>query len=93
MCASIPVHLLPSDEKWGKIEGDNEESPVNLGPLSRLTPQAVPQEDVVITHEDVDRAHDRIARLRGARSAEFLLQISSAVAARRTRNSRDAGRE
>ncbi len=33
---------------------------MNLGPLSRILPQAKPQEDVVITHEDVDRAHDRV---------------------------------
>jgi Mn2+/Fe2+ NRAMP family transporter len=33
---------------------------VNLGPLSRILPQAKLQEDVVITHEDVDRAHDRV---------------------------------
>ena len=40
---------------------------MNLGPLSRITPQAVPQEDVVITHEDVDRAHDRV-RVSAARA-------------------------
>jgi Mn2+/Fe2+ NRAMP family transporter len=40
---------------------------VNLGPLSRITPQPVPQDDVVITHEDVDRAHDRV-RVSAARA-------------------------
>ena len=29
-------------------------------PSSRLTPQAATRENVVITHEDVDRAHDRV---------------------------------
>src|SRR5580704_18051831 len=51
---------------WG-FEGHCEETPVNLGPLFRVSPQAIPQEDVVITHEDVDRAHDR-ARVSAART-------------------------
>ena len=44
---------------------------MGAGPPSRLTPQAVTQEDVVITHEDVNRAHDRV-RVRGARPARHL---------------------
>ena len=40
---------------------------MGAGPPSRLTPQAVTQEDVVITHEDVDRAHDRV-RVSAARA-------------------------
>ena len=40
---------------------------MNLGPLSRITTQPVPQDDVVITHEDVDRAHDRV-RVSAARA-------------------------
>src|SRR5271157_2064465 len=40
---------------------------MGAGPPSRPTPQAVTQEDVVITHEDVDRAHDRV-RVSAARA-------------------------
>jgi len=40
---------------------------MGVGPLSRVTPPAVTQEDVVITHEDVDRAHDRV-RVSAARA-------------------------
>jgi len=40
---------------------------MGVGPLSRVTPQAITQEDVVITHEDVDRAHDRL-RVSAARA-------------------------
>ena len=40
---------------------------MNLGPLSRLTQRGVNQQDVVITHEDVDRAHDRV-RVSAARA-------------------------
>ncbi len=40
---------------------------MNLGPLSRLVPQRVNEQDVVITHEDVDRAHDRV-RVSAARA-------------------------
>ena len=40
---------------------------MNLGPLSKLMPQRVDQQDVVITHEDVDRAHDRV-RVSAARA-------------------------
>src|SRR5450631_2734028 len=40
---------------------------MGAGPPSRVTPQAVPEEDVVITHEDVDRAHDRV-RVSAARA-------------------------
>jgi hypothetical protein len=65
---------------------------VNFGPLSKILPQAAPEEDVVITREDVDRAHDRV-RVSAARPAGFLLQVSPAVAVRRTQNSGDAWRE
>ena len=37
------------------------------GPQSRLTQQNASQQDVVITHEDVDRAHDRV-RVSAARA-------------------------
>jgi len=37
------------------------------GPQSRLTQQSAGQQDVVITHEDVDRAHDRV-RVSAARA-------------------------
>ena len=40
---------------------------MDVGPLSKVTPRAVTQEDVVITHEDVDRAHDRV-RVSAARA-------------------------
>jgi hypothetical protein len=40
---------------------------MSIGPPSRVTPQAITQEDVVITHEDVDRAHDRV-RVSAARA-------------------------
>src|ERR1035437_1245871 len=40
---------------------------MGVGPLSRVTPQTVTQEDVVITHEDLDRAHDRV-RVSAARA-------------------------
>ena len=40
---------------------------MNLGPPSRITPQPAPPDDVVITHEDVDRAHDRV-RVSAARA-------------------------
>ncbi len=44
---------------------------MNLGPLSRLMPQRVNEQDVVITHEDVDRAHDRV-RVSAARAQRGL---------------------
>ncbi len=40
---------------------------MNLGPLSKLMAQRVNEQDVVITHEDVDRAHDRV-RVSAARA-------------------------
>ncbi len=40
---------------------------MSVGPLPKVTPQGVTQDDVVITHEDVDRARDRV-RVSAARA-------------------------
>src|SRR5580692_9090253 len=52
-----------SGEQWNTVR----EPLMGAGPPSRLTPQAVTREDLVITHEDVDRAHDRV-RVSAARA-------------------------
>jgi Mn2+/Fe2+ NRAMP family transporter len=49
-------------EEWiaERSNGTAKEPRMGVGPEDRLSPQAAAREGVVITHEDVDRAHDRV---------------------------------